>query len=243
MPEHSSAHVGKKSGKTAFRPDPLPQPCRGVPPIHERLLTLQRALGNQAVHRLITAGRRSLRPPVADGGADITIGAPDDRQEQAADRTADRVMGMEKGEAPGEIRAGGGHSPDGGRISGLGAGIPLPSSGRSFFEPRFGRDLSRVRLHTDPAASDAARLLRARAFAVGPHIAFGRGEYDPAGTRGRRLLAHELAHVVQHQAAGSPPGILRRKPDDDAPSRKGRTPSRCPGTSRPKQNWTGMPRS
>ena len=78
-----------------------------------------------------------------------------------------------------------------------GGGEPLPVSLRAFFEPRFGRDFGQVHIHTDGAASAVARSLRARAFTTGRHVVFGSGVYAPGTHEGRRLLAHELTHVVQ----------------------------------------------
>jgi hypothetical protein len=75
-------------------------------------------------------------------------------------------------------------------------------------ESRFGRDFSRVRVHTDSAAGGAAAALDARAFTVGQHIHFGAGEYDPRSQPGMRLLAHELAHTVQQSRVG--PGTPQR---------------------------------
>ena len=80
----------------------------------------------------------------------------------------------------------------------LGAGMPLDADSRTYFEPRLGRDLGGVRIHTDAAAAEAARQLSARAFTFGNHIAFAEGEYKPDSENGRRLLAHELAHVLQN---------------------------------------------
>lgn len=84
-----------------------------------------------------------------------------------------------------------------------GDGFPLPSSIRSWIEPRFGYDFSRVQLHTDSQSSRLADSIHARAFTYGPHLVFGEGEYAPETEEGRRLLAHELAHVVQ-QGKASP---------------------------------------
>ncbi|WP_116132692.1 DUF4157 domain-containing protein [Tropicimonas sp. IMCC34043] len=78
-----------------------------------------------------------------------------------------------------------------------GGGRPLPAGLRGYFEPRFGQDLSAVRIHDDPASGAAARGINARAFALGRHIAFAPGEFAPETKDGRRLIAHELAHVVQ----------------------------------------------
>ena len=92
------------------------------------------------------------------------------------------------------------------RIQALkGSGQPLPNSVRAFFEPRFGHDFGRVRIHADGRAADAARSVNARAFTVGRDVVFGTGEYRPGTTSGKQLLAHELAHVVQQN-----PGTNRR---------------------------------
>ncbi len=76
-------------------------------------------------------------------------------------------------------------------------GQPLDEETRDFFEPRFGHDFSRVRVHTDAKAAKSARAVDARAFTIGPNIVFGAEEYSPQTNQGRRLLAHELTHVVQ----------------------------------------------
>jgi D-alanyl-D-alanine dipeptidase len=80
-------------------------------------------------------------------------------------------------------------------------GQPLPASERAFFEPRLGVDLSGVRLHTGPDAAAEARRLHAKAFTVGPDIYWGSGQLQP-GRAGRRLLGHELSHVVQQAEGG-----------------------------------------
>jgi hypothetical protein len=78
-----------------------------------------------------------------------------------------------------------------------GSGSPLPTPSRAFFEPRFGHDFAAVRIHTDSRAAGLARSVDARAFTLGESIVFGSGEYSPESGEGKRLLAHELAHVVQ----------------------------------------------
>jgi hypothetical protein len=89
------------------------------------------------------------------------------------------------------------------QVEGLrGSGEPLPGPVRAFFEPRFGRDFSQVRVHADGEAASAARATQARAYTIGRNIVFGSGEYEPATVEGRRLLAHELAHTIQ-QGGGS----------------------------------------
>lgn len=76
-------------------------------------------------------------------------------------------------------------------------GAPLDAATRAFFEPRFGHDFSSVRVHADRHAAESARMLNAQAFAVGQDLVFAGGQYAPTTEPGKRLLAHELTHVVQ----------------------------------------------
>jgi len=83
---------------------------------------------------------------------------------------------------------------------------------RGSMESRFGRDFSHVRIHADTQASESARAVNARAFTVGSHVVFGERQYSPQTTNGRRLLAHELTHVVQQTSptvtAAARPGLV-----------------------------------
>jgi hypothetical protein len=78
-----------------------------------------------------------------------------------------------------------------------GGGSALPDDVRSFMEPRFGADFSSVRVHTDGEAVQMNKALGAQAFAHGSDLYFRAGEYNPGSSDGKRLLAHELTHVVQ----------------------------------------------
>jgi hypothetical protein len=82
------------------------------------------------------------------------------------------------------------------------SGQPLPIGARKFMEPRFGHDFSSVRVHTDSTANTLAQQLQARAFATGNNIFFSAGEFQPEHDGGKKLLAHELAHVVQQGKGG-----------------------------------------
>lgn len=95
----------------------------------------------------------------------------------------------------------------------LGPGRLLDPSVRAFFEPRFGHDFSRVRVHTDARATESAQALDARAYTLGQHVVFGAGEYAPRTDAGKRLLAHELTHTVQQGAAP-----VRRDFDGERPT-------------------------
>jgi hypothetical protein len=77
-------------------------------------------------------------------------------------------------------------------------GQPLPAHLQNRFEQSLGADLSGVRIHTGAQAAEASHALSARAYARGNDIFFSEGQYNPHSTEGRRLLAHEVAHTVQH---------------------------------------------
>ena len=105
-------------------------------------------------------------------------------------------------------------------------GQPLDEATRAFFEPRFGHDFSRVRVLSGPATSQSARDMNARAYTVGHNIVFDAGRFAPGTHEGRRLIAHELAHVIQQSGSEGrsvQPGTLQRTPaapvrgSDDVP--------------------------
>ncbi len=192
------------------------------------ILHLQRTIGNQAVERQFAGLQSPSDCPLLQ--AKLSISSPEDGFEREADRIADTVVRMP--EAP--TRRGpesasvkktlrtkqmpqGGHSVPAVVVSNpkalRGSGRPLPESSLDYFEPRFDRDFRGVRVHTGPAATEAARLLGARAFTVGNDIAFGLGEYDSGSGAGRRLLAHELTHTVQQRHS---PLRVMREPDPAA---------------------------
>lgn len=95
---------------------------------------------------------------------------------------------------------------------------PLDQGARAKLEPSFGYDFSQVRVHTDDQAASSAESLNARAYTVGSDIVFGAGAYAPASREGQRLIAHELAHVVQQSAGASPaptgPDLAVSRPGD-----------------------------
>jgi hypothetical protein len=89
-------------------------------------------------------------------------------------------------------------------------GEPLSGPERAFFQPRLACDLSAVRVHSGAQAAAAAASVGARAFTVGPDIVLGAGQPGPSSPDGRRLFAHELAHVIQQGHAPA----LREQGDD-----------------------------
>src|SRR5262245_46954936 len=82
-------------------------------------------------------------------------------------------------------------------------GQPMDAAARAFMEPRFAQSFGDVRIHADAQAAASTRALHALAYTVGRDIVFDSGRYDPTSSDGRRLLAHELAHVVQQTGGGT----------------------------------------
>jgi len=80
-------------------------------------------------------------------------------------------------------------------------GQPLDPDTRAYMEPRFGHDFGNVRVHADARANESSTALAANAYTAGRNIVFGAGRYVPGSPDGRRLIAHELTHVVQQAGA------------------------------------------
>src|SRR5262249_41437454 len=103
------------------------------------------------------------------------------------------------------------------------SGQPLDAATRARMEARFGVDFGAVRIHTDVQAARSAEAVEALAYTVGDDLVFAAGAYSPGTPDGQRLIAHELAHVVQ-QSGGTPsmalsptPARLARKKDAATP--------------------------
>ena len=196
---------------------------------------LHRTIGNQAGGRLLMAeiDESSAAPlqsdlstipvtqssPVANQPK-LTVGRADSPLEREADQVAAQVLNASDASIASAtarpkkniVSADVGLQQLPGSNS-LDKGKPLSNSEREFFEPRFGHDFSRVRVHTDSAAAASATAISARAYTVGNHIVFDSGEYSPQTFPGRQLMAHELTHTIQQQ--GAAPAIQRK----EAPSR------------------------
>jgi|GEM_PF-5150205 len=98
------------------------------------------------------------------------------------------------------------------------SGQALDPATRGFMEARFGHDFGRVRIHTDTKATEAAQAVNALAFTVGQDVVFGMGQYEPNTSAGKRLLAHELTHVVQQSGDISSTTRLQRAPIGELPA-------------------------
>jgi hypothetical protein len=179
---------------------------------------LQHTIGNQAVQRLL---QTNATPPQIQLKRTVSTSA--DRSEQEADRVADQVMTthgprellqtelLVRRDNPNE------KVPSSVREAVSSPGSPLDAATRGWMASRFGEDFAHVRVHTDDRAAASARTLGARAYTVGSDLVFEAGKYAPASAEGKRLLAHELAHVVQQRASGDHRVQRQPKPSQKVP--------------------------
>ena len=151
----------------------------------------------------------------------LSVNEPGDLYEREADRVADQVM-----TAPHQALSGALLRLPGQPTGQLDApvsvdqalaspGMPLEPALRQDMEHRFGHDFSRVRVHSNAAAERSAQEVQAHAYTMGHQIVFGSGQWAPKTREGRRLIAHELTHVVQQGAATSTPRALAQGRTDD----------------------------
>jgi len=161
-------------------------------------------------------------PPTGVDFARLTVhgrpaGRTDEAYEREADAVAERVVTARDPDRPvppasrPAVRATTAHRlppPAAGVLRSPGA--PLDRRTRAFMEPRFGMDFSAVRVHAGDAAARSADSLNAYAYTVGNHIVLGGGATSPTTPEARRLLAHELTHVVRQAPAGGPPTVTPR---------------------------------
>lgn len=174
----------------------------------------------------------------------LSIGASNDPLEQEADRVAEQVLAAPAHTAvsispPRIQRSAGQATGDAGTAPASvdrvlsGSGRPLDPAIQQDMGQRFGHDFSQVRVHTGAAADQSTRDVYAHAYTVGHNIVFGAGRFAPETPEGRRLVAHELTHVVQqsgsagfhpeqgiaqHGLSANTPTRMQRQPDPSAPS-------------------------
>lgn len=98
--------------------------------------------------------------------------------------------------------------------SAIGGGAPLDAATKVDMESHLGVDLSAVRIHTDSTADSLSRSVQAEAFTTGTDVFFSSGAYQAGSTDGRRLLGHELTHVVQQSTGDAGEGGRVSHPDD-----------------------------
>lgn len=178
---------------------------------------LHKTLGNQAVQQFAENGALQPKLPVSqssdpaereaervtdrvmepDEAAEGAIGGDEDNQRSTAAAQPQRSLSRTRSADDASVSEGLEAMVRAGVERG---GAPLPPATRSEFESRFGTDFSEVRVHTGPVANEAATSINAKAFTYGHDIVFGSGQYTPNSSEGRRLLAHELTHVVQQRS-------------------------------------------
>ena len=142
----------------------------------------------------------------------LTIGASNDPLEQEADRVAEQVLATPAHHAvsgaPPHIQRYAGQAT--GQTNTAPASVervlarpgrPLDPALAQDMGQRFGHDFSQVRVYSDAAAEQSARDVNANAYTVGNNIVFGAGRFALGTHESRRLVAHELAHVVQQSGA------------------------------------------
>jgi hypothetical protein len=162
--------------------------------------------------------RIPLHPPAAQAEQNTAaISAPSDQYEQQADRLADQAMFGDRSIDP-STRQVGSNTKDpiaaSADYSSRGEDALEPED-RRFFESRFHHNFADVKIYSDREANQSALALHARAYTTGNAISFAAGEYRPRTAEGKRLLAHELAHVIQQRSIATP-GIplIQRQPAD-----------------------------
>ena len=217
----------------------MPAPARPVPAA-ERIPAARQFWGNQAALRLSRTSPR-IQPKLEVGAANDPLEAEADRAADQVMRMPDAgaAAHVSGGSSSGTVRrmcaecqeeeeekmpnvqrkartggAAGMAAPP--IVSNVlsGPGQPLDRAARSYFEPRMGFDLDAVRVHTGRQAAASAGAVDALAYTSGHNIVFGEGQYQPSSQAGRRLLAHELAHVAQQteQSGSAADPTLRRAP-------------------------------
>lgn len=169
------------------------------------------------------------------------IGTPNDKYEQEADRIADQVMRMPEPNMQGQmgveeeeellqtkpsIQRHITSEEDGSEVPSIvyealqSPGQPLDSNTRVFMESRFGQDFSRVRVHTDAKAAASTQSLNALAYTTSNDIVFGASRYTPETVEGKRLLAHELTHVMQQTKDNANNSLLKAIQREESPAAK-----------------------
>jgi hypothetical protein len=201
-----------------------------------------RLTGTESPHFGHDFSRVSIHPPAAGAiQTKLAVGQPGDDYEREADRVSEQVMSMSETQE---------HEPlQTKRLDALGstptavppivhevlrsAGQSLDPATRAFIEPRLGHDFSQVRVHADSKAAESARDLNANAYTVGRNIVFGAGQFLPGTRMGRRLLSHELTHVVQQHSDPTCPSLQRQPPQAPSPGPKQPPTAPPPPTPQP----------
>ena len=178
---------------------PVRKPSSQRPSEVDGLKNPTRTSRGTAADQQPAAARRAVRSPAAASPGAITH-----LQRTAGNRAVQRllaqraeVIGAQGGEAPAAVQAG--------IEQARGGGQPLDSKINQQVGGALGVNFGGVRVHTGPASDQLNQAVSAKAFTTGSDIFFSQGAYKPDTTSGKRLLAHELTHVVQQTGPGAAP--------------------------------------
>ncbi|HEY6392102.1 MAG TPA: DUF4157 domain-containing protein [Bryobacteraceae bacterium] len=226
----SKQKTDEASGGKTRQPNPVATVRHSIPLSAAGLGAIQRKCASQGAAGIVglhtASGNRAVMGLMRRAAGDLPVSQPGDLLEQEADRTADTVMS----ESPVQVQRKCACDQDDERqavqrkevAAGAVPAVPavsdvvrspggrLDAGVRAFMEQRFGQDFGHVAVHTDSLANASARALNAHAYTIGSHVVFGAGLYSPHSGAGRKLLAHELAHVVQ-QSGCVVPGMVQRQ--------------------------------
>ncbi len=143
------------------------------------------------------------------------VGSPDAALERLAANVGNQAFGVLAREGAGIMPDGTAHPDVTAAIARRrGSGMPLDEQTRASFEKSLGHEFGHVRVHTGNEPDAMARSVDARAFTLGHDVYFAAGEFQPASSEGRRLLGHELAHVVQQEGAPTTGPVRVSKPGE-----------------------------
>jgi len=246
----ATGRIGHNFGQLTMHGGPARRPpalrAGQVTHTHTADLAVQRNCACECGTSSPSGGCKDCHPEKLGLQPKLRVGARSDVREQEADRIAEQVMRM-----PGPAHVGDSALPEGGplvqrRLSGdtpeqtevtpivhevlASSGHPLDAAARAFFEPRFGLDFSRVRLHTDARAKESVNSVDALAYTVGQHVVLGRSVPPLHSSQGTLVLAHELTHAIQQDA-----GATNRQPLGSGAL------ARFPAPASPDSGPTGVP--
>ena len=220
----TTAHKEKWIGPGAAEPSPHSPAPSASRTLNTPSRKTQPPLNNQAMLRLLSSGAIQ---------ASLRVSQPGDSDEREADQVANRVVSSlpqpaiqrkcnceggascpacEEEQATqtkgihrkaSSSSSGGDSSVPSDLLRSVGPGQPLDASTRGFMESRFGYDFGSVRIHTGDDAAQSARSIQARAYTLHRDVVFDSGAYAPNSAEGRKLLAHELTHVVQQSRSAN----------------------------------------
>jgi hypothetical protein len=239
---HDLALAAAASPRLALNFSTIPIPPKAAPASTEAQPVVMRRYANRFLQRKCVCGTAGPAGECAECREEnlrlqtkLRINEPGDAYEQEADRVADEVMAKTANSGITSatpriqrytVRASGpGDTVPASVTHALAEpGAPLEPALRRDMEQRFGRDFSQVRVHSGRTAEQSAHDVNAHAYTVGPDIVFAAGQLSPQTHKGRRLIAHELTHVVQQSAGGpdrathGPVTWMQREKDETKPA-------------------------